>query len=368
VHSFEKLHTADEYQGGKKRVDGADELADHAEALEELDLREVVRSRERAQSLLRVDAMFEGSAGDLEGEPGAGGIPYDEWEEKTRSYRPGWCSVFVETAPPAKDREAVSAGVRTLLHRHRGQVRALREKLARMEAKRAWRARQSDGPEVDTDAVVDRFAAMAAGHSGPDKLYRSRRPHAPGLAVLVLLDASLSTDAWVDGRRVLDVAKASLVVLGEALSGAEAEVGVAAFHSNTRRDCRFLVLKGFAEPWSAAPPRLAPLTPRGYTRIGPALRHATTLLDRCEARRKLLVLVSDGKPTDYDRYEGRYGIADVRRAVGEAEQRGVRTFGLTIEKEARGYLAQMFGPGGYEVLPRPEALAEALARVTAELS
>jgi nitric oxide reductase NorD protein len=184
----------------------------------------------------------------------------------------------------------------------------------------------------------------------------------------VLLDGSLSTDAWVDGRRVIDVAKASLVMLGEALSGTEAEVGVAAFHSNTRRDCRFLVLKGFAEPWSKAPPRLAPLTPRGYTRIGPALRHATKLLEGCQARRKLLVLVSDGKPTDYDRYEGRYGIADVRRAVGEAEQRGVRTFGLAIEKEARSYLAQMFGPRGYEVLPRPEALAEALARVTTELS
>lgn len=368
VHSFEKLHTADEYQGGKKRVDGSDELADHADALDELNLREVVRSRERARSLLRVDAMFEGGAGDLGGDPGGGGLPYDEWEEKTRAYRPGWCRVFVETAPSAKDREAVAASVRALLHRHRAQVQALREKLARVEARRAWRSRQPDGPEVDTDAVVDRIAAIAAGHSGPDKLYRARRPHAPGLAVLVLIDGSLSSDAWVQGHRVLDVAKESLVILGEALSGAEAEVGAAAFHSNTRRDCRFTVLKGFAEPWSLAPPRLATLEPRGYTRIGPALRHATALLDRCHARRKLLVLISDGKPTDYDRYEGRYGIDDVRRAVGEASERGVRTFGLAIEKEARGYLARMFGPGGYEVLPRPDALADALAKLTAELS
>jgi hypothetical protein len=367
VHSFEKLHTADVYQGGKKRVDGADELAEHADALEELDLRDVIRSPERAHSLLRVDAMFEGAAGDLEGEPGAGGIPYDEWEEKTRAYRPGWCSVFVETARSSPDHAAVAAGVRAVLHRHRGQVLALREKLERIEAKRAWRSRQPDGPEVDTDAVVDRFAALAAGHSGADKLYLARRPHAPGLAVLILVDRSLSSDAWVGGHRVLDVAKDSLVVLGEVLSRAEAEVGVAAFHSNTRRDCRFTIIKGFAEPWACAPARLATVEPAGYTRIGPALRHATTLLERCDARRKLLLLVSDGKPTDYDRYEGRYGIADVRRAVQEATERGIRTFGLAIEKDAQAYLPRMFGPGGHEILPRPDALADALARLTGEL-
>lgn len=368
VHSFEKIHTADEYQGGNKRIDGADELADHAEALDELDVRDVVRSRERARSLLRVDVMLEGDAGDLDGDPGEGGIPYDEWEEKKRAYREGWCRVFVSTAKSAADRDAVSASTRAVLHRHRAQVQALREKLARIEARHAWRSRQPDGPDVDTDAVVDRFAALTAGHSGSDKLYLARRPHAPGLAILILVDASLSTDAWVAGHRVLDVAKESLIVLGEVLSSAEAEVGVAAFHSNTRRACRFVIVKGFTEPWDRAPARLATIEPAGYTRIGPALRHATHLLERCDARKKLLLLVSDGKPTDYDRYEGSYGVGDVRRAVQEATERGVRTFGLAIEKEARAHLSRMFGPGGHEILPRPDALADALARLTAELS
>ena len=81
-----------------------------------------------------------------------------------------------------------------------------------------------------------------------------------------------------------------------------------------------------------------------------------------------VALDNDGKPTDYDRYEGSYGVGDVRRAVQEATERGVRTFGLAIEKEARSYLSRMFGPGGHEILPRPDALADALARLTAELS
>lgn len=366
VHSFEKVHTADEYQGGKKRVDGADEMESHAEALDELEIREVVRSRERARSLLRVDAML-GGAGDIDGEPGEGGLPYDEWEEKTRSYRPGWCRVFVSTARSARDRAAVAATVREVRARHRAQIRSLREKLERLHAARAARLRQPDGNDVDIDAVVDRHAALAAGCSGSDKLYVSRRPAAPSLAILMLVDGSLSTDAWIAGHRVLDVARESLIVLGEVLSPLGTEAAVATFHSNTRRDCRFVVAKSFEEPWDHLAPRLATLEPTGYTRIGPAVRHATRMLERTSARRRLLLLISDGKPTDYDRYEGRYGIADVRQAVREAHARDVHTFALAIDKEATPYLAQMLGKGGYEILPRPDRLADALTRLVAEL-
>lgn len=36
------------------------------------------------------------------------------------------------------------------------------------------------------------------------------RPQANDLAVTILVDVSLSTDAWVDNRRVLDVEKESI--------------------------------------------------------------------------------------------------------------------------------------------------------------
>ena len=65
-----------------KNQDGEDQLADQIEALEELDLRQVVRSMERTRSLLRVDVMLEGGAGDVEGEVDTGGTPYPEWDAK----------------------------------------------------------------------------------------------------------------------------------------------------------------------------------------------------------------------------------------------------------------------------------------------
>jgi len=368
VHSFEKVHTAEEYKGGNKNTDGADELDDHAAALDDLDLREVIRSTDRTQSLLRADVMLEGTAGDLAEDASVeGGIPYDEWHEKQRRYRPDWCRVHPTLLAPRVSKAEALAYVATLRGRSTRRIDAIRAELARIEHARRWRSRQLDGPEVDEDAVVDRLASLRSGHSGPDRLYRSRRRHAPELAVVLLLDASLSTDGWVADRRVLDVELEATLCIAEALDDSEVELGVATFHSHTRRDCRFTVVKGLDEPWLAVRDRLASVEPTGYTRIGPALRHATRVLDRTKARRRLLLLLTDGKPNDYDRYEGRYGVADVRQAVREAESDGVHVHALAFDREARFYLPQMFGRARHSVLSHPDQLPLAIGSVCAEM-
>lgn len=368
VHSFEKVHTAEEYRGGSKIPDGSDELGQHEEALRELDLREVVRSTERTSSLLRSDVMIEGAAGDLvDGPEPSTGIPYDEWNEKARAYREGWCRVR-----PAYVRERVGrAEARAWLAAARRDARertdAVRAEILRIELGRRWRSRQLDGPEIDEDVVVERHAALASGHPGPERLYRARLRSAPELAVLLLLDASLSTDGWIDDRRVLDVERESALVIADALDGLGVELGLASFHSHTRRDCRFDVIKGMREPWAAAEHRLASLEPAGYTRIGPALRHATSMLERARARRRLLLLITDAKPNDYDRYEGSYGIADVRQAVREAERAAVHAHALAIDRRARFHLPRMFGPSRHAVVPSPGHLAEAIGRICAQM-
>lgn len=368
VHSFEKVHTAEEYRGGQKNADGSDELANHAEALRELDLREVVRSNERTASLLRCDVMIEGAAGDLadDGEP-TEGIPYDEWNEKGRAYRPGWCRVRAGIVPARVHPSHAAERVAELRAASRRVTDAVRAELLRLELGRRWRSRQLDGPEIDEDAVVERIASLASGHRGSDRLYRARPRSAPELSVLLLVDASLSTDGWVANRRVLDVELESAVALGDALDGLDIELGIATFHSHTRRDCRFDVVKGMSEPWAAAQARIASIEPAGYTRIGPALRHATAVLERTASRRRLLLLLTDAKPNDYDRYEGSYGIADVRQAVREAERAGIHVHGLSVDPRARTHLPRMFGPSRHSAVSSPEKLPEALGWICSEM-
>jgi len=365
VHSFEKVHTAEEYKGGRKSADAEDELAEHGEALDELTLEEVVRSRQRARSVYRADVALDVEVTELASAE-ASGIPYDEWDEGTRTYRRGWCSVF-ERIAPAADARVAAREAQAIVVRHAREVRALEAELARIERARAWRGRQPDGVDVDLEAIVERHAALVAGHAPPDKLYVTRPRRPPDVSVLLLVDVSLSTDAWVRGHRVLDVAKESLVVMAESLARARIDTSIAAFHSNTRRDCRYLVVKREAESWAHGIGRLLPLEPTGYTRVGPALRHATARLAATHHRRKLLLLLSDAKPTDHDRYEGRYGIADVRQAVREAHARGIEVFALTIDAAAGAHLPQLFGRGRYELLPNPSALPLSLGRVFLEL-
>jgi nitric oxide reductase NorD protein len=84
------------------------------------------------------------------------------------------------------------------------------------------------------------------------------------------------------------------------------------------------------------------------------------MLMREPARHRLLLLLSDGKPNDVDRYEGRYGVEDMRQAVLEARLQGISPFCLTVDRAAASYLGAVFGAAQYALLPRPELLPTAL--------
>jgi nitric oxide reductase NorD protein len=90
-------------------------------------------------------------------------------------------------------------------------------------------------------------------------------------------------------------------------------------------------------------------------------------LERESSRKRWILLLSDGKPGDYDRYEGRYGIEDVRQSVRDAEKRGVRVFALAIQAAAKHYLPPLFGYGRFRILPRPQLLPEALTAFYSDL-
>jgi nitric oxide reductase NorD protein len=102
--------------------------------------------------------------------------------------------------------------------------------------------------------------------------------------------------------------------------------------------------------------------------MGAALRQATRLLAANSRRRKLLLLVTDGKPNDLDRYEGRYGVEDTRQAVIEARREGLLPFCITIDREAGSYLPYMFGAHGYTLIRQPQQLPYRLPQLYRQLT
>jgi nitric oxide reductase NorD protein len=229
--------------------------------------------------------------------------------------------------------------------------------------------RQPDGSELDISAWVSTCADIRAGATVDGRLYVERRPSRRELAVALLADVSASTDGWVSGnRRIVDVEKEALLVVCEALDALGDRYGIFAFSGEGAEDVSVLTLKSFDEGRSVVVDRrIAALDSDRYTRMGASIRHVTAALGRELASRRLLLILSDGKPNDVDVYEGRYGVEDTHQAVAEARRQGVTVFCLTVDREAPRYASRIFGGAGFAVLHKTDQLPAVLIDVLRQL-
>ena len=163
---------------------------------------------------------------------------------------------------------------------------------------------------------------------------------------------------------VLDIEREALTALAWGIEAAGDRAAIHAF-SSLRRDRVFVQeVKGFDEAMGAGvEARLAALRPGFYTRLGAAIRHVGAGLSAQGARRRLLLVITDGKPNDLDHYEGRHGIEDSRMAVREQRRAGHAVFGVAVDSEARAWFPRIFGRGGFAVLSRPDRLIAALPEI-----
>ncbi|WIM05582.1 MAG: nitric oxide reductase [Candidatus Nitricoxidivorans perseverans] len=291
------------------------------------------------------------------------GILLPEWDWRRRELKTGFCRLQTMTA---REAEAIP-----LPDRLRQPARKLRSQFAALAPARRWSKAQPEGSELDIDACVLLHTDRLAGrHFSGAGAYLSMNQRIRDLACLVLADLSLSTDAWVsDEQRVIDVIRDSLMLFGEALTATGDAFAFHGFSSLKRSLVRFHAIKDFDAPMDAAARgRIAALKPGYYTRMGAAVRHATSILERQPAALRLLLILSDGKPHDIDLYEGRYGIEDTRHALIDARRAGLKPFCVTIDHEGAAYLPHLFGPAGFTVLRKPEELPLRLPLLYAQLT
>ncbi len=226
---------------------------------------------------------------------------------------------------------------------------------------------QEHGDDIDLDAWIRLQADGVGPHarrSATPPVYTRRVPGERSLATWLLADLSQSTDAHATNElRVIDVIRDALYVFGEALHAVGDPFAMWGFSSVRRQHVRLQQLKGMNEPWSdAARTRVGAIRPGFYTRMGAAVRHATAGLQHSPQRRRLLMLLTDGKPNDLDQYEGRYGLEDTRHAIHEARAAGITPFCVTIDHTANDYLPMLFGRQGFAMVHRPQDLAHRLTQ------
>ncbi|MBH0202992.1 MAG: VWA domain-containing protein [Nitrospira sp.] len=292
-------------------------------------------------------------------------ILYPEWDYRIEDYRMNWCRVVERPADSGSD-EFVTETLAT----QQSTVKSLRRFFEGLRPPAFRRvAGQPDGEEVDLDAVVRRAGEQRAGMEGDDRLYIRREKRERDVAVSFLIDISGSTSRDLGtGRRVIDVEKEGLVLLCEALDAVGDQYGLYAYSGQGRGRVDFLTIKDFDDRLGAATAhRLGGLTPRHQNRDGAAIRHATAKLVAREAKNRVLVLLSDGRPLD-DQYKDEYSLEDTKAALREARQRGVKTFCVTIDREAETYLRRMYVEARYCVIHSVEALPTKLPLIYRQLT
>ncbi|WP_439400914.1 nitric oxide reductase activation protein NorD [Bradyrhizobium sp. DASA03068] len=285
-------------------------------------------------------------------------LTYPEWDYRSRSYLPDHCRVLASAASETGESWTPDETMRRHVRQVRRRFEVLRPRHDLMRA-------QADGHDLDLDALVRARCDLRAGSSsGLDRVHVAMRPQGHDLAVTLLVDVSLSTDAWVDGYRVLDVEKEALLVLAHGLSACGDHHNILTFTSRRRSWVRLETVKAFGEPMSGVVERrIGALKPGYYTRIGAAVRHAAAELARQPQRKKLLLVLTDGKPNDVDHYEGRFAVEDTRRSVQEARRLGMVVFGGTIDAAAQSYFPTLFGRSGYAIVGNIKRLPAALPAI-----
>ena len=264
-----------------------------------------------------------------------------EWDYKRKRYKKNWCAVRELDVHSTR-----SNFIANTLVKYSGLVKSLRRTFEVLRGEDKTLKRQPYGDDIDIDALVETWADTQCGMEMSDNIFTKMHKEERNIAVIFMVDMSGSTKGWIN-----EAEKESLVLLCEALEILGDRYAVYGFTGITRKRCEIYRIKSFEDEYDdTTKGRISNIIPQDYTRLGVFIRHFTEMFRDVEAKTKLLITLSDGKPEDYDGYRGEYGIEDTRMALIEAKREGIHPFCITIDREARDYLQHMYGKTNYVVI------------------
>jgi hypothetical protein len=287
--------------------------------------------------------------------------PYPEWDHHSQTYRPDWVSLYERLHP-----SGCAADIDRILARHATLAKQLKRMLDLLKPQDKVRIRfQEEGSELDLDVAIRSLIDFKSGAAPDPRINMSHRTDGRDIAVLLLLDLSESLNDPVAGsdQTVLALSREAVTLLAWAIEQLGDGFAIAGFHSDTRHDVRYHHIKGFSERFDDdVKGRLAGMEAAFSTRMGAAMRHAGHYLGTRQADKKLLLVLTDGQPSDIDVPDERQLIEDARQAVRELDQEGIYTHCISLDPKADAYVSDIFGPR-HTVIDHVQRLPERLPKL-----
>ncbi len=294
---------------------------------------------------------------------GEKGIPYPEWDYREGRYKRNWC--WVQEKPLT---DSNLAETNRLMAQYAMALKRLKKAIqAQKPTRLAPKVRQFDGDDIDLNAAITYAAERIAGMSPEPSIYRRREIRQRDVSVMLLADMSTSIMQHLPegGGRLVDRIRAGVLLFAESMEEVGDAYSIAGFCSKYRDNVSYYTIKEFDQPLTTEVKSvIGGLSGRLATRMGAAIRHATARFAGVQSRRRLLLLLSDGRPEDYDDGgDRRYLHEDTRMAVKEAVSCGIHPYCITVDTMANQYLPQIFGPGHFMVLDHINSLPNKLPEI-----
>ncbi len=290
---------------------------------------------------------------------------YPEWDYLLQRERPDWVTVLESEAP---------ANIRldgtTNLQDHPDLARRIAAAVRQMAIGQRARTRaRLEGEVLDLDACISALIDRRVGLVPDGRIFEGDVTGARDLAVLLLLDLSQSTaDVLGSGGSILSTEFAAADMIAASVEAAGDALALHGFSSNGRENVRYFRIKDFDIPFDGLiRARLAGLRSGDSTRLGSALRHAGSFLERRRAFRRVLLVMTDGEPSDVDVQDPVYLTEDARHATLSLRRAGIDTFAFGIGNGPFAALERVVGAPRALKVRRIDTLPERVVELYAAL-
>jgi nitric oxide reductase NorD protein len=323
----------------------------HAEDLDEIT---IGKKQANLSSRIKMDLDLEPDMTEIY--PLGKGHLIDEWDYRINDYLINYVRI--------KPQVTLNVIPIELPLRLKKSVKKIQGELDLLELNRIKNDRLPYGDELNIDTWID-YKGHLNKSMHHQNFYTSYEKKTRDISTLILADVSLSTEGGItQDVRIIDVIKDGLMVFSEALDKLNDKFAIYSFSSLQNQKVYFNIIKNFKDKYdSLIRGRIDSMQPYYYTRLGAAIRESSKILEKQQSSTKLLLIISDGKPNDEDRYDSRYGIEDTKKAIEEVKKKGITPFCITVDLDAKEYLSYLFGKNGFAVVRDGQKLPKVIPEI-----